>query len=279
MKPYEERLVYTRSEDGLELAGVVITPSKPPVLPTALVWIHGNTGAFYDYPYVTIGRELATMGYRFVCGNTRGHHISASLWNPRAERSFAGGSAWERLEEAPYDIAAWVKLALTAECRHAVLIGHSQGAGKVIHYQATRQDMRLGGIVAASPDLYGHWSAEFVAQAQALVAAGKDDTLLAPLDGVVWYRVSAGNLVSRAALLDQVYLRGDDAPHIAQIECPLLTFFGSRDIGGEAELEMLRRHAVRAARFDAHIIPDADHVYTERHSKVASLISSWVGGL
>ena len=77
---YGEELVYTSSEDGLLLEGVAIHPLGGASRPVSVVWIHGNASRFYDYPYVMIGRALATAGYPFVSANTRGHDISTFVW-------------------------------------------------------------------------------------------------------------------------------------------------------------------------------------------------------
>jgi alpha-beta hydrolase superfamily lysophospholipase len=153
-RPSEE-LVYTTSEDGIALTGVTIRPSDGPIRPVAIVWIHGNTGSFSDYPYVAVGRALARRGYHFVSGNSRGHDIGATLWRLTTDRPVAGGSAWERLEESPRDLAAWVGLAMERDARAVALVGHSLGAVKVIRYQAERQDPRIAGVALASPTCTG----------------------------------------------------------------------------------------------------------------------------
>lgn len=276
MKKYSEELVFIESEDGLSLTGAVIRPEDSPGHPIAVVWIHGNTGKFYDYPYIAVGRAIAEQGYIFITGNTRGHDISATLWKMPEDREVAGGSAWEIYEESPYDIGAWVNYAAGLGVQKVILVGHSLGAAKVIYYQALRQDSRVGGIVAASPDLRGHWSAQLVADAQRLVTAGQSTELLPPLMGAFWYRLSAQNIASRSRVLSQTYLSETGVPNIAEIGSPLLVFFGSHDVGGANELDMVRKNAVKSSRVDTHLIENADHVYTGYESQAANLIATWI---
>lgn len=91
--PCREELVYTQSEDGLLLAGIRITPAHTLSTPITVLWIHGNTGTFYDWPYVAIGRALVEHGYIFLSCNTRGHDITATLYRLPEDIPVAGGSA------------------------------------------------------------------------------------------------------------------------------------------------------------------------------------------
>lgn len=254
----------------------MIRPQHDLSNPIAVVWIHGNTGKFCDYPYIAVGRAIAEQGYVFITGNTRGHDISATLWRMPADEPVAGGSAWEIYEEAPYDIGAWVSYAAGLGIQKVILIGHSLGAAKVIFYQALRQDSRVGAIVAASPDLRGHWSAELVSAAQQMVAGKKGTELLPPIMSEFWYRLSAQNIVSRSTLLSQTYFAATGSPHIAKVASPLLVFFGTHDVGGATELDIVRKNAVKASRVNTHLIENADHVYTGCESQTANLIVNWI---
>jgi len=274
-----EELVFTHSEDGLGLAGALMQPASAVPSSLAVVWIHGNTGAFYDWPYVILGRALVTHGYTFVTGNTRGHNISATLWRLPEDIPTAGGSAWEQLEDAPYDIAAWVDFTVTQGYRRVVLVGHSQGAAKVIAYQAQRGDERVAGVVAASPDLHGHWSPDLIVAAERLVAEGRGTELLLPMRDTPWYQLSAQNVVSRARNLAHIYQADQDTPAIAHLQCPLLAFFGSADVGGTAELAIIRQNARHAAQVETRLIEGADHVYTGHEHEVATLIANWIATL
>lgn len=139
--PYTEELVYATTDDDVLLTGLAIRPVDAPAKPISLVWVHGNAAAFSDRPYVLIGRALATLGYRVIIGNTRGHDIAATLWRASDDSPSAGGggAGWERMADAPRDLAAWVALAASATVGASdgqanvgvALIGHSKGAQKV----------------------------------------------------------------------------------------------------------------------------------------------------
>ncbi len=92
--------------------------------------------------------------------------------------------------------------------------------------------------------------------------------------GAHWYRLSAGNVVSRATVQAQTYTADPAGPSIARLRLPLLVFYGDRDVGGEVELATIRA-AARAARVTTHLITGADHVYTDREEEAAALIAGW----
>jgi pimeloyl-ACP methyl ester carboxylesterase len=278
MKVYSEELLFTLSEDQLAHEGVAIHPTEAQK-PLGIVWIHGNTGRFCDYPYIMIGRALAERGYLFVSGNTRGHDITASAWSDAKMNMVAVGSAWEKLEEAPLDISAWIEATINLGVENVVLVGHSQGAAKATYYQALRQDPRVRGIVLASPDLHGHWSS-VVDQARQLVAQGHGDELLPDIMNAAWYRLSAANVVSRAEVLNHTYTSDKSAPHIAAVRCPMLAFFGTnRDVGGQRELDTIKAQAINAPHIETQLIEGADHGYVEKETAVAEAIATWMDNL
>ena len=269
-----ERLLHVETEDGLALAGALVAPDED-ARDLAVVWIHGNTGAFYDYPYVLVARELAARGYPVVLGNTRGYGIANSVWNVSEDRPVAGGSAWELLEDAPLDVAAWVHEASMSGGDGVAVVGHSQGAAKAVLYAAERGDERLRGIVLASPDLHGHWW-DIVEEADRLVAASRGEELLPPLMGAPWYRLSAANVASRARVLRSAY--GGDGP-LGSVACSLLAFFGAQDVGGETELATIRQRATAAASVETALLAGGDHVYTDVEAEAGDLVAGWIGRL
>lgn len=285
---YREELVYTSSEDGFLLEGVAMRPVGVANRPISVVWIHGNASRFYDYPYIMAGRALAAAGYPFVSANTRGHDISAFLWRASAGRPTpwrtpqdmptGGGSAWERLEEAPRDLAAWVDLAAPLGAGGVVLVGHSSGAQRVVLYQAERQDARVMGLVLASPDLRGVLPPAEVDAARRLVAEGRGLEVTPAQPYAPWYRQSAQSVVSKAAILSHLLETDDGAPTIAALRTPLLAFVGAQERGGEATLATIRRQ-VHAALVDTAVVADADHMYTGHEADVAALIAQWAAPL
>jgi pimeloyl-ACP methyl ester carboxylesterase len=280
-KAYTEELVYTDTDDGLILEGVVIRPTAASSRPVAVVWVHGLTGKFYAPTELLVSRDLAAEGYTVVSGNNRGHDFGARMRRTQGEPVLSGGG-WERFDESPHDVAAWIAFAGSLGFGRVVLVGHSLGALKVAHYQTLRQDPRVAGLIAASPPIQAaRVDPETKALAERMVAEGRGQDLLP------WGSSRAGAGTHSAATflnrvqvgLDQYGLEASD-PAVGKIRCPLLAFFGTvQDTGTEADLEMIRRNARSAERIDTRMIDGADHVYTGRESAVARLIADWLAGI
>ncbi len=274
---YQERLVCTDTEDGIRLDGALIGPSAPSARPIAVVWVHGGGSNFYQPMYVRVGRVLAARRLVFITGNTRGHDYGS--WCEHADgTSFLGGAAWERLEEAPQDVAAWVRFAAEQGVHRIVLAGHSLGALKAIVYQAEHPDPRVVGLALISPPLRAEWDTgrypDLLSQAEQLVADGRAEELLPG----PWIRLSARTLLSTHRFeLDQIGRARPDAP-IAHVRCPVLAILGTNEpsIGVPDDLEAVRRNAGAAPRVELHVLEGADHSYAGQEAKLAEVLADWV---
>src|SRR5262245_60108336 len=142
LKSYTEELAFVDRADGLGLEGAIVGAAGGTAKPVAIIWIHGNTSRFYDQPYIQVGREMAALGYTFITSNTHGHDVTSVIWGPDGEAT-PGGACWERFDEIPMDVKAWVDMAIDEGFEGVVLVGHSFGANKVVYYQAEEQDSRV----------------------------------------------------------------------------------------------------------------------------------------
>jgi alpha-beta hydrolase superfamily lysophospholipase len=271
--------VYTEAEDGALLSGAITAPRGTP-RDTAVVWIHGSS--FHSFlPFVSrIAAEVARGGYRFIAANTRGRDVGAVTTRRNAPDTL-GGTWWELFEESPLDLAAWIDLAQRQWSSPSVLIGHSFGALKVLHYQETRGDPRVKGIVLASPSLGKSVpDPTRVGLAERMVAEGRGTELLPWLerDGP-WATASAQTYLSKSrARTDVLGLRGPAL--IAEVDSPILAFFGSHeDIGDQEDLDLLQSKSAPNTTLETRMIPDANHVYAGREVATARIIVSWLDGL
>lgn len=277
---HTEELVYTTTEDGLLLEGVAVRPAGVPVRPVGIVWIHGNAASFCAPAYVRLGRALAELGHPVVVGNTRGHDIAATLWRADGGMPGGGGAGWERLEEVPRDLAAWMDVAAAEMGTGRVaLVGHSSGAQRVVLYQAERQDARVAGLALASPDLRGFFAPGELEEARRMVAEGRGMEVTPAQPWAPWYRQSAQTVAGKAAILSRMLEAEDGEPTIAAIRSPILAVCGTREPRTEATLEAIRRQARSAARVDTEVVAEADHFYTGHEADVAAVIARWAATL
>ena len=91
-KAYSEEIVYTTTQDGFVLEGVVIRPTAASSLPVAVIWVHGLMGKFYSPTEIRVSRDLAAEGYAVVSGNNRGHHFGATIRRENGESVLAGAA-------------------------------------------------------------------------------------------------------------------------------------------------------------------------------------------
>jgi alpha-beta hydrolase superfamily lysophospholipase len=270
-----DKLVFTKSRDGLPLEGAVIAPEGSQGADLAVVWIHGGASKFYERHYVTIGRELAIRGYPFLTGNTRGHDAFTLLW--RGDEVIPAGGSFERFDEAPRDIAAWVDFAMTLGVRGVVLAGHSLGASKVVYYQAQQEDPRVQGLVAASPAVGWQSHPERVALAERMVDEGHGEDLLPHLEGSPrWNIVSAQMVLTREQIIRHAFDSDSRAPFIGDVKCPLLVLYGADEDVDEEWLETLRRNARSTTRVDIQMVDGAQHEYAGREHRVAQIMDAWM---
>jgi len=279
LKSYTEELAFVDRADGLGLEGAIVRPNGGVTKPVAVIWIHGNTSRFYDRPYIQIGREMAALGYTFITSNTHGHDVTSVIWGPDGDAT-PGGACWERFDEIPMDVAAWVDMAVQEGFEGVVLVGHSFGANKVVYYQAEQQDSRVLGVVAASGDVKWKATPDRVALAEEMEAEGKGGEVLPELE-VPWYRMSARTFLGRARIAQHVFDSETETPHISKLSCPVLAFYGSEEewCGTVNDLDTIRNNASAAPRVDTTIIEGADHVYWGKAGEAARLIGDWVDEL
>ena len=163
--------------------------------------------------------------------------------------------------------------------QEVVLIGHSYGGVKVVYYQAQRQDPRVVGLVLASPgpiDLLRLREPDLMEEAQRLAAEGRGSELLPPQsDGQP--RSSAQTYLDRTTAVIDVFGAETSNPAIAQVSCPVLAFYGTREDQALAAAAMERiRRQVAGGRVETRLIEGAVHSYLRTESAVASAIGEWM---
>lgn len=283
--PYREELTTIQAADGVELAGAVIRPANGTPLPLPVVWVHGFTGRFYEPVAVNVGRRLAERGHVFITGNNRGNNYGTVLRVRASGEDRLGGAAWERLDEAPLDVDAWLGFAVGLGFPRVVLLGHSLGGMKVTAYMATRQDPRVAGLVIASGPVWrfvgpAKEAAERAAEAKRLVDEGRGLELLPPI-GPGASTVSAQTVVSGERLRDTLFGAEGRPPAVALLRCPILAFLGTEEswLGTPADLDWLKDTATAAPRCETRVFSGADHVYTGHEGEVADAVADWAATL
>jgi predicted alpha/beta-fold hydrolase len=142
------------TQDNLRLQGIHYELGKKN---TCVLLIHGMSGNFIEnYFGVVLGEYLQQNGYGFIYAHNRGYnHINDVAVNEvdskNAFKTKRVGAVYERFGECVFDIDAWVKKVFDLGYKEVILVGHSLGCNKVIHYLYKNISDKLTGLILLSP--------------------------------------------------------------------------------------------------------------------------------
>jgi hypothetical protein len=241
--------------------------------------VHG-TGSNFTAPGVLEGLSqlLAERGEAVLRLNTRGHDLAAKI--PTMSGSVQGGAAYERLDDAHFDIegaAAWL---VDAGYGKLSLLGHSLGGVKAITSQSDHPVADVDEIVALSPprlcyerlvqDSAFHKGFD---RARELVDSGRGQEwveMITPLQA--W--MQAEGIVEKYGNED----RFDIVHHLPRVKAATLVFIDARSLEtstahkglDEALTEVSRSHSA----LSVHKHPD-DIRYAGSEVAIANQIVAW----
>lgn len=280
METHRIRFVRAVASDGVPLDGIVFEPEG--IARGAVLLVHGAGSHFYQRLHQILGVTLGAAGYRVLAGNNRGHDLGAYLPNDGQE-VLLGGAAWERFADCVLDLRAWIDLLMSeaapGPARPLALIGHSLGAAKVAHYQATTGDPRVAALAGCSGLGFGSRfsrrvppSEERLSPVRELVAAGRGEQLL---DATYQRRyLSAQTYLDR---YERLAGPGGAGADLARISVPLLVVYATGEGGTPELLADIQARAVSAPRCDTFLVQDADHDYHDHEAEVGASIAEWLG--
>ena len=241
--------------------------SPPPTCPNprpvdAVLFLHGDTGHFYASLYLELGQRMAEQGIAFLTGNRRGHdHVANGVrGGPLA------GYAFESVDDARADFAAWLELLRERGHRRIAIGGHSGGAVRAAYAQATERFDNVVAVIPVSPGEYNHEGVvalhgeDFAGpfrDSEQNVAEGRPD-VADPTGRTMGLNVERPRL---RRLLQSGQPLQRDPPRRANTGCPTLFIFGAEEcaIGGPQELPVCgaARRSVEAAEYphvQVHVI-------------------------
>ena len=283
-------LVQVTTSDGLRLHGALELPETPPAEPQAVdAWlcIHGTGSNFYAASTLAgLAPKLVAGGAAVLRANTRGHDVICT--GPSAVGRPWQGSAFERVDESPRDLIAWIDFLRERGFNRIGLLGHSLGAVKAIFTLAAESPPEVALLVAVSPPRLSHEQflrsskGEIFRQtfdaAAALVRDGRGDELMRVTFPLAYY-ASAAAYVDRYGPEE----RYDVLRLLDRVRCPTLVTYGSREVHLDVAFGGMPEEVANLARvapaLKVAVIADADHIYTGCHDALAGRILSWAGRL
>ncbi len=285
-------LVQVTAADGVRLHGALQEPpagdgdaGETGPLVDAWLCIHGTGSNFYATSTLGgLAPKLLATGAAVLRANTRGHDLLST--GPSDGGRGLQGAAFERIDESPRDLRAWIELLHTRDYRRIGLLGHSMGAIKSIFTLARDSPPQVAALVAISPPglSYSRFcesprAGEFrqtFERASQLLRDGRGDELMLIKFPIPYY-VSAAGFVDRYGPDEKYNVLG----LLSRVACPVLVTYGSSELqSGVAFAGMsdaVEKLATAANSLQVAVIAGADHIYTGCHDALAARIIRWTG--
>lgn len=274
-------LVNIPTLDGLLLDGAFARPTKPATSGRrAWVFVHG-TGANFTSPGVLQGLAtiLAERGEAVLRLNTRGHDLMARI--PTMQGSAWGGAAYEKLDDAPLDVAAACAWLDDQDYSQISLLGHSLGGVKVVLAQAKNPIPNVDELVALSPPRLAHdvlaassvFREDYLAAAER-VAAGRGQDLVKMREPVP-LMMSAEGVMQKYGPQN----RFDFVSQLPRIHVPSLIVVDAKSTTATPAfaglIETLTELSHSAASLEVHLQQGVDIHYRNAESALIGHLTQW----
>ena len=291
-------LVETLTSDGLRLNGFLQT-ARPKLAPALWIVTHGVAGNFYNSSLLaSVSDCLLGQGDDVLRINTRGRDAVCYL----ATRGgmTRGGAAYEQIDDARLDLAAWSQFAYSQGYQHVHYLGHSLGAVKsILHVVATASDQQTRLICLSPPRLcpsvlsadrkYAQQYQNDVREALEAMARGEPEHLMTirfpqpMLITAATYLDKYANHQRTGNHTDEEVDRYDYMRHVLQLKCRSLWCFGEHEVRGPrssfADCDRLLMDAFgHGSTHSIAVVPGGDHAYTGVRDDLTRILSAWLTG-
>jgi pimeloyl-ACP methyl ester carboxylesterase len=194
--------------------------------------------------------------------------------------------ATERFRDGLADLDAAARWAEARGYRRFILVGHSTGAQKIIHWASRRRDPRLAGLVLAAvgDDLaivrrdLGRAYPRWLRRAKDLVRRGRGETVLPA--GCLGFTARRWLSIADPTQLEAALFDFEGEMRIFRtVTAPVLALLPEKEEYACIPVpEMARRLAARtrSTRFSAVIVPGADHSFHGCEPAAAAAIVRWM---
>lgn len=296
MNKNNTEILHIWTEDNLRLMGVHYgVDSRESVV----LMIHGMSGNFIEnYFSHVLGETLQGAGVGFIYSHNRGYnHINdiAIKNDDQGEgyRTVRIGVTYERFGDCIFDIAGWIDECRKLGYEKIILLGHSLGCNKAIHYFSESRPQDVSGIILASPpDIVGLFKKpEYQANYTELLKEAKENMKNSEprkiLSSLIWncYHLSSQTFLDLAVdgcLADNlpVMRNPEKFEELSSINVPILGLMGENDDIAindlESDLELTKTKATNCPDFSIAFIPKANHTYDKKEKAFADVVLKWV---
>jgi len=288
--------IYIWTEDKLRLQGMYYEVSDKD---TCVLVIHGMSGNFIEnYWGSVLGDYLQSNGYGYIYSHNRGYnHINDIVVNEindqNAYKSERVGAVYERFEDSVLDLDAWYSEALNFGYKNIVLVGHSLGCNKVVHYIYKKRPKNLQGVILLSPpDMVANGKESGksklydnqLAEAKKNIDEGNPRKLLTDMLWS-WYNISSQTFMDMfvdGCPADNLPLMRNPQsfPELEAITTPVMALMGEFDDivvrTLQEDMDLLEQKAIKAQSFSKFFLQGAVHTYDSRENKLAEQVLDWL---
>jgi pimeloyl-ACP methyl ester carboxylesterase len=292
-------ILHIWTTDNLRLQGIHYDSSKKDL---CVLFIHGMSGNFIENYFTSVlGKVLQEANIGFIYAHNRGYnHINdIAIKNTNQNGGYGTvriGVTYEKFSDCVYDIDGWIKECERLGYKKIILLGHSLGCNKVIHYCSQNKSQDVVGIILASPpDIVGlfkkpEYQKNYTELLEEAAENIKNSEPRKILSSMIWnyYNLSSQTFLDLAVdncLADNLpILRNPEKfEELASINVPILGIMGEYDDIAindlKEDLEMIKNKATNCPQFSIEFIPKANHVYDKREEYFSGVVSDWILGL
>lgn len=284
---------YVWTKDNLRLQGVHYEPSSKDI---CVLDVHGMSGNILENYFAhVLGKTLAKNDIGFLYGHNRGYnHINDIVTKEVGEdggyKTVRMGATYERFEGCINDISAWMEVVRKLGYSRTIILGHSLGCNKTIHYFAQNKLQDIKGIILASPpDMVGLARQEKNYQEQLKEAKenirNNQPRKILPSKLWDWYDISAQtylDLFEDEGPADNLPVERNpqEFAELSTINVPILGIMGENDDIAirtlQQDLDLISSKATSCPDFIKKFIPNANHVYSNQEEAFANVVLDWV---
>lgn len=287
------------TSDELRLMGVHY---EPELKNTCVLFVHGMSGNFIEnYFGQVLGETLSSDGIGFIYSHNRGYnHINDIATKEKQEnggfKTVRVGATYERFEDSIFDIEAWVEETKKYGYQKIILMGHSLGCNKVIHYLFKKKHKEIIGLILGSPpDMVANGKEagkskiyhSLLAEAKKNVAENNPRKLLS-LQLWDWYTLSSQTFLD----LFEDFSPADNLPlmrnpekftELASIDIPIMALMGEFDDIAvrtlQEDMDLIKEKVTGTNSFTSKFVPGANHCYEGQEGVLVKEVSDWVKNL
>lgn len=276
-------LFYEYTSDDLMLQGTYFNSGKKDC---CIVFIHGQAQTIVDNKFAYIwGKYLSGNGISFLYGHNRGYAYMNCMEKKNGELAF-NGSTFEVFDDCVKDIEVWCNKVKKLGYKKIILMGHSLGCNKVLHYLNSTKEKFDGVIFASTPDMVGITKKTekdyimLLEEAKNNIENNEPRKLLNRLIGDTDYSSSINFIknYTEESCIDNfpIERRPEVFEELSKVDIPILTFAGSEEYPTFLKQDILKEKAISCPNFTSKIIEGANHFYYKHELEIAKIILDWL---